>query len=529
MTGRSDKNMTGKASNDAVLATDSPRAIYFCRMKSIRTWIGRHLFSIGVVIYGITAWCSEGYHHPDEHFQIIEFANYKLGRTPVADLPWEFSAEIRPALQPMLTYGFLQAAESLGLTNPFTQIFLLRLLTGWLCLWVYFQWSHWLALALNDDRVGVWLRWAVVFLWFMPYLSVRFSSENLAGLALWSGLLLVLKRNNKGLFLAGILLGLSLFLRFQMAFSLLGLGAWLGWQWGAKKPLGLAPGQMGRLLVGGLIALVLGIASDGWLYGKPVFTAFNYFTANILDNKAAQWGVSPWWYYFTRAAFTAVPPISIVGLILAGIGLWKHRSHALVWLFIPFFIAHLVVGHKEMRFLYPMVLPVLIAAVWGWLSLWNADDTDAAQTRIRADGKWHRFIAVVCQVAIVINFVLLPVRCLLAAQEAIPCLRFIYQVSKNAPLAVYAVETSPYRLVGLEMHFYRSRNVQTIVVESFNEVEPAADVLLFSQKLMLETSPQGIQSERVYTYLPHWILQFNPNNWQSRSRIWSVHRFIMDH
>jgi len=499
----------------------------FAGMTSIGTWIGRHLFSIGFVIYGITAWFSEGYHHPDEHFQIIEFANYRLGRTPVADLPWEFAAEIRPGLQPMLTYGFLRAAEALGLTHPFTQVFLLRLLTGWLCLWVFFQWADGLSAALNDDRVGRGLRWAVVFLWFMPYLSVRFSSENLAGLALWSGMLLVLKRNNKGLLLAGVLLGLSFFLRFQMAFSLLGLGGWLAWQWLAKKPSRLTSGQMGLLLMGGFIALGLGIASDGWLYGKPVFTAYNYFTANILENKAADWGVSPWWFYFAQAVITAVPPVGVVGLILAGVGFWKHRHHALVWMFIPFLVAHLVVGHKEMRFLYPMVLPVLIAAVWGLQGGWNADDT-GFRTRIRAGNRLPRLILAVGWAAVVINFVLLPVRCLLAAQEAIPCLHFLYQTSKSTPHVVFATEASPYHLVGLEMHFYRSPNVQTVVVESFNEIEPAADVLLFSRKLTLETAPQGIQSERVYAYLPEWILQFNPNNWQSRSRIWSVHRFRMD-
>jgi phosphatidylinositol glycan class B len=54
------------------------------------------------VIYLITAIFSSGYHHPDEHFQLIEFAGLEGGWNTSADLPWEYDAQIRPALQPML-------------------------------------------------------------------------------------------------------------------------------------------------------------------------------------------------------------------------------------------------------------------------------------------------------------------------------------------------------------------------------------------------------------------------------------------
>jgi len=56
------------------------------------------------IIYCFTAYNSSGFHQPDEHFQIIEFANYKLGNTKPQDLSWEFKAEIRPTIQPALTY-----------------------------------------------------------------------------------------------------------------------------------------------------------------------------------------------------------------------------------------------------------------------------------------------------------------------------------------------------------------------------------------------------------------------------------------
>ena len=36
----------------------------------------------------ITAWFSETFYFPDEHYQILEFMALKLGITPAAELPW---------------------------------------------------------------------------------------------------------------------------------------------------------------------------------------------------------------------------------------------------------------------------------------------------------------------------------------------------------------------------------------------------------------------------------------------------------
>ena len=55
----------------------------------------RSLVLLGAVTL-VTAWFSELYYHPDEHFQILELMSWKLGITPVSELMWEFPARIRP-------------------------------------------------------------------------------------------------------------------------------------------------------------------------------------------------------------------------------------------------------------------------------------------------------------------------------------------------------------------------------------------------------------------------------------------------
>ncbi len=334
---------------------------------------------------------------------------------------------------------------------------------------------------------------------------------------------------------AAFLLALSFFFRFQMGFALLGLGAWMAWQWRLEKSPRQILAQLGWLLMGATTATALGIYADAWLYGKPAFTAYNYFTANILENKAANWGTSPWWFYFAQSLLTAVPPLSVLLLLLLGRGLWRERGSALVWCLVPFLLAHIAVAHKEMRFLYPMLLPMLVLAVQGLRGLWNADDADF-QTRIATDRvtpshpvSFRKLIRAVCWVAVVVNFVLLPVRCVLAAQESVPYFRFLYgyAAAQPQPVAVFSQEKNVYNLVGLETHFYRSPKVQTFVVQRFDSdtlgLSDIPNRLLLSPKLTLQNPLPGLRTERIYTYFPDWILRFNPNDWQSRSRIWSLH------
>ncbi|WP_106831233.1 hypothetical protein [Parabacteroides pacaensis] len=54
--------------------------------------LGKEIYWLGsciLVIYFLIAIHSSGYYHPDEHFQIIEFAGLKAGWNQAADLPWE--------------------------------------------------------------------------------------------------------------------------------------------------------------------------------------------------------------------------------------------------------------------------------------------------------------------------------------------------------------------------------------------------------------------------------------------------------
>ena len=58
---------------------------------------------VAVLLFLTAAFFSYGYHHFDEHFQILEFAGLKLGLTSPEVLPWEYQRQMRPTLHPWLT------------------------------------------------------------------------------------------------------------------------------------------------------------------------------------------------------------------------------------------------------------------------------------------------------------------------------------------------------------------------------------------------------------------------------------------
>jgi phosphatidylinositol glycan class B len=525
-------------------------------MKSTGVWSTPCFVLFAIALYGITAWSSEGFYHPDEHFQILEFANYKLGRTPATELAWEFRAQIRSGVQPMLAYGAIRAAEAVGLTSPFTQAFLLRLITGLLCLWMFIIWSNNLASSSEDRWATIGLRWVVVFLWFVPYLSVRFSSENVAALAFWSGVVPLVKgllgpdalkdpkegRHSSDLPQAqyshylceaqivsgAFLVGLSFFVRFQMGFAILGVGAWVGYRLIAEDRHHLSVEKIGLVLIGGLAAIGVSTAADSWLYGKPVFVAYRYFAVNVLEGKAAEWGSTPWWWYFPLIVFWSMTPIGAVMLGCATIGLWMKRNHVMVWAFLPFVFAHLATGHKELRFLFPMLLPTLVMAVFGlrriMLSL-----RKAAAPAFAARPAWFVFA-----VAVGLNFVLLPIRCLSAAQEVVPCWHFLYDASKKEPLTAYSANGT-YDVAGLSVNFYRSENIQTVVMSDFRDavltITDAPRRLWISDDAVV-TAPPSLQAQRVYAYAPdrpewlrcEWLRWCRRKKWTKPLTVWRVTR-----
>lgn len=476
----------------------------------------RIYFLSGLLCVSLAAWFSLGYHQMDEHFMILEYARYRDGLVPHRLIPWEFLGEIRPSLQPYLAEGIFSLLARIGIQDPFIQTFLIRLLCGWLAFGTAWKFGQKFAPSGSGHaRDSRWWFASIALLWFLPYLYVRFSSENMGGISLVLALICLPGiESGKQLhirfvpaLLCGLLLALSFFFRFQMAFAILGLLLWLLWK---ARPL---PQVLAGLLCGAAIGVSLNLWADYSFYGHWVLTPYNYFHANIVEDVASQYGVQPWYAYIGMFLNTAAPPISILLLGLFFLGLVRRPAHPLVFIVVFFLLGHISVPHKELRFLYPVLLPFLAICLFGLESLSDS---------FKASGGWR----ITLRVLLGINAALLLFRIFTPAKPNHYYYRYLYHYPR--PVHLITLGRGIYDEGYNEIFLYRPKQFQEDTLSGsdqlvpFLEAHPCDSCLVMNYQLTKPPLPKGYDARRLYVYLPDFVVNIQLNDWQSRSDIWSI-------
>lgn len=303
------------------------------------------------VFYIYCAYKSCGYLQEDEHYQIIEFANYKLGTVPAHKLAWEFAAKIRSGLQPLISYLIISGLKLIGINDGYDITFIHRAITGLFSVYLIHKfisaYKKYIVSALKE----VYLITSFL-LWFLPYINIRFSSENLSGLMLICALTFLEKSNlcrrNAATIFTGGVLGLAALFRYQSFICIAGIFFWLLF---VKK---VKLGKVMLLLVGIVSILLLGIFIDFWLYGTWTLTAVNYFYMNIVKGVASNFGTEPFYQYliYILEAPGLLGILILISFILLTI---YYPKNLIVWVCYPFLLVHTIIPHKELRFLFPLV------------------------------------------------------------------------------------------------------------------------------------------------------------------------------
>jgi phosphatidylinositol glycan class B len=415
------------------------------------------LLVIAFGVYLITAINSKGYFHYDEHYQIIEFANLKLGVNSPSDLAWEYKAQIRPAIQPTICVALFKLLHVTGITDAYTLALSLRLLSLLLSLTAisFFVRSSLPLVEPGNRKFFILLSY---LLWFLPFLNVRFSSES------WSGTLFLLavallqlnvsKRKSRFI-LAGLILGLSFLCRFQSVFLIMGLLCWL--MVIQKERIS----HIGIIIAGACVALIAGIIVDRWFYETPVFTPWNYFNINILKGVASSFGTSPWYYYIGTILNASMFPIGSLILACFCILLYKKPGLLLLWVIFPFLIVHSIIPHKEDRFLIPLInfIPLMIAL--GWQEIYNKF---ALSSRQKVYQTTVYIVATFLTAINVLGLAIMASRPMGNGTKAITY--YIHKNYKDKPAnLIYDTNTNPYNplyLLSLNESFYADNNIHLI-------------------------------------------------------------------
>ncbi len=153
--------------------------------------------------------------------------------------------------------------------------------------------------------------------------------------------------------LIGALLGATFVLRFHTAPMLLVAAIWL---------CRADPRAWGRLAAGGAIPLAAQAVLDWVTLGTPLQSLWLNFWVNVVASRSDIYGVAPFYWYPGRLLISwggAFP------LVIAAALLGARRAPPLGWMVLAHLAAHSLIGHKELRFLYPAEPLLLILAGLG--------------------------------------------------------------------------------------------------------------------------------------------------------------------
>lgn len=338
-------------------------------MLSTRT---RWILLAALVVHLVAAWFSTGFQSADEHYQVIAFAEARLGHQPVSGLPWEYAAHIRSALLPSACLVIFKMAAMVGVTSPFVLAFLLRLITALAALLAVYTFVKAVRHRVPEN---LWTPFLLLsfFLWFLPFLHVRFTGETWSGLFVLLALAALLSGEDRaGRHLrCGLWLGLAFLCRPPTLAMALGIVLWLA----VVKREHLQ--SILQFLIGIAVMVLAGIALDSWYYNEPTITAWNYFHQGIAGNGDHRFLPYAWWYYPAWVVKYTIPPFGLAILAAFATLLAFRPKHILVWVTVPFLVLHLALAHKDLRFLHPLadLLPLMLIqawAVWRERKVWSA-------------------------------------------------------------------------------------------------------------------------------------------------------------
>ncbi|WP_430406579.1 hypothetical protein [Fluviicola sp.] len=445
---------------------------------------------LSVVVFTITAYNSIGFFHADEHYQIIEFAGLKVGWNTPKDLVWEYHTQIRPTLQPIIASGLISTFKFFGISDPYTHSFLLREITGLLLIFaLVFFFNNTKRFIPSSKQLqssklleSLYLGF-LLLIWYVPYLGVRFSSET------WSAIFLLFamgcfcseNKNRKKILLTGLFFGISFLFRFQILFALVGFGIWFlifnrkNWK------------ELLQIITVFLLVFCLGIAIDSSFYGKFTISVWNYFDQNILQHKAANFGELPWDYYLNRLFHL---PTKLIGtlffLSIASALIFRIKS-PFIWMILSFILLHMLVSHKEERFLFPIAFFFPLFFVQFFQLLLDTIPKKIALT----------LIGLTSLGILTTSVVGLPILATSSAglgRNGIT--HFIHQNYKGKPVNLIAMPFSnPYAPWFLNERFYLDKNVSFTPIDQFEQLD--------SNALKKDSINLFVTTQRILDDYPH--------------------------
>ena len=447
-------------------------------------------FYLALFIAIVTSYTNFGHNTGDEYSQIFEFAGYKLGYVSQTDLRYEFGTQMRPTFQSWVVVTINRLASLVTHdVNPFYVNYVVYLLSALLCIYAIYVFTAALLPRVSEKYQKFFVLLSL-FNWLVLYTNAHFNSENISGhlLLLAVGLLYpnIEEVGKARSIIIGLVLGLSFSSRFQIGFAIFGLIIWLFIRcYKTRKIVDFILISVSMLFS----IFVFNILSDYYFYGKFVCSAYNYFYQNIVTgmmNRDA--GVSPWFTYFLTVSFyLPFGPLFIIGTIYY---IYKYPLDILSSIIVPFVLCHILIGHKEVRFLLPMLgfAPIFMITTLGDLMTRYPSHENIILRTINI--VW--IINIICCVTL-----------LIPAATDVGAWRFLYNHYKNPTILYY--HASPNQ----KLLYYKRPNLVIVPYKAGDPIAcpPLHNCLIAFDAKSRESKPSY---PMVYSFFPSFLENILP-------------------
>ncbi|CAH8370595.1 unnamed protein product [Eruca vesicaria subsp. sativa] len=329
----------------------------------------RRIFMFCLAFRVVNALLIQTYFNPDEHWQSLEVAHRTV--FGYGYLTWEWKRGIRSYLHPMVFAFLYKLLHLTGLDTPYVMSKAPRLMQSIFSalgdLYLYK-----LSDALYGENVAGWSLFCQMANWFMFFCMNRTFSNcletvlTIMGLYYWPCI-----RDSS--------IGHTVNRKWGLVIAALACAirptSAIIWLYVGTLELFLTPNKV-KFIVLEVIpigSLVLGLTCslDRLMYGSWVIVPLNFLKFNFLSSGGDYYGTHPWHWYFSQGFLVMLftfTPLSIAGMI-------NSKSQKLSALVLWVLTIYSLLGHKEFRFVLP-VLP--LALIFSGYALTQMEGSDSS-------------------------------------------------------------------------------------------------------------------------------------------------------
>ena len=322
-----------------------------------RFWNERPLTAIiliAMVPRLVAAVFSKGYGMHDDHFGpieqpfiIMQYLSYWTGRV----VPHGHSL-----VYPSVHYALFNLFESVGISDPQSKMFLVRLLHAFYSLLVVvfgYKIAEQLSNRASAKKAGL----VLALFWVLPFLSVRNLIEVVCIPPLMAGFYyaLISRENLRNAFTAGLWFGLAFVFRYQTLLITGTVGLVFLFSKDFRQMLWCGVGFL-------LSTLAIQGTADVLAWGYPFASFIEYVRYNAAHGE--DYTTGPWYNYILLVIGALLPPMSFLFVF----GLFKNwkKTALIVFPVLVFFVLHSYFPNKQERFILPIVPALLLLGIVGW-------------------------------------------------------------------------------------------------------------------------------------------------------------------